>query len=215
MLCNEFRELIFERLSGELTPQQDAACAQHEHGCVICRAELAQFRDVNSKLRAGWPSEEPLPISVVLPQIAARNWIDVSALWFSRASAGLVAACLLLMLVARPSVQVGRGGMQIAFGPAPAQAQQVAAAAPAVTEAQVKAMVQAAVDAQMTQTQARPVSAKPAAQAPDVTQVAMQVRRMERNEATLWQAVQQHGVYLETLWNRTSDSAVRPASLAR
>jgi multidrug/hemolysin transport system ATP-binding protein len=70
MLCNEFRDLMFERLSGELTPQQDAACSQHEQSCVICRAELAQFRDVQTKLRAGWPSEEPLPIRVVLPQMA-------------------------------------------------------------------------------------------------------------------------------------------------
>src|ERR1051326_8460895 len=113
MLCNEFRDLMFERLSGELTPQQDAACSQHEQGCVICRAELAQFRDVQTKLRAGWPSEEPLPIRVVLPQMAAsRSWLDVSAMWFSRASAGLVAACLLLLLLVRPSVQVGKSGVQ-------------------------------------------------------------------------------------------------------
>ena len=37
MLCNEFRDLMFERLSGELDAQQDAACAQHEQSCVICR----------------------------------------------------------------------------------------------------------------------------------------------------------------------------------
>ena len=217
MLCNEFRDLIFERLSGELTPDQDAACVQHEKSCVICRAELAQFRDVQSKLRKGWPSEEPLPISVVLPEIARRNWLDVGALWFSRASAGLVAACLLLMLIARPSVQVGRSGVQIAFAATPAQQSQTVTAAPAVSEAQVKAMVQAAVDAQMSQaqTQARPVATKPVPQPADVTEVAMQVRQMQRNEATLWQTVQQHGMYLETLWNRTAESPVRPASLTR
>jgi hypothetical protein len=213
MLCNEFRDLMFERLSGELTPQQDAACSQHEHGCVICRAELAQFRDVQTKLRAGWPAEEPLPIRVVLPQMAqSRNWFDVSAMWFSRASAGLVAACLLMLLLVRPSVQVGKSGMQVTFAAAPAQ---VATATPAMTEAQVKAMVQAAVDAEIAQTQTRPVAAKPAAQPADMTQVALQVRQMQRNEATLWQTVQQHGVYLETLWNRTSDNPVRPVSMSR
>ena len=216
MLCNEFRDLIFERLSGELTPDQDAACAQHEKSCVICRAELAQFRDVQSKLRAGWPSEEPLPIRVVLPQAAARNWFDVGALWFSRASAGLVAACLLLMLIARPSVQVGRSGVQIAFAAAPAPQSQTVTAVPAVSEAQVKAMVQAAVAAQMppAQTQAQPVSTKPVAQSPDVTQVAMQVRQMQRNEQTLWQTVQQHGLYIDTLARRT-EGELRPASLTR
>jgi hypothetical protein len=209
MLCNEFRDLIFERLSGELTSDQDLACAQHEKSCVICRAELAQFREVQGKLRAGWPSEEPLPISVVLPQVERRNWFDVSALWFSRASAGLVAACLLLFLIVRPSVQVGHGGVQIAFGAAPAQA----ATAPAVSDAQIKAMVQAAVDAQLAQPQMKPVSTT-ATQSPDVTQVALQVRQMQRNEATLWQAVQQHGMYLDTLWRRT-EGEVRPASLTR
>lgn len=213
MLCNEFRDLMFERLSGELDAQQDAACAQHEQSCVICRAELAQFREVQAKLRAGWPSEEPLAIRVVLPQPSpARSWLDAGALWFSRASAGLVAACLLLLLIVRPSVQAGRTGVQIAFGAAPAQTQ-LTTAAPAMTEAQVKAMVQAAVDAQMAQ--AKPVASKPAAQSADMTQVAMQVRQMQRNEATLWQTVQQHGVYLETLWNRTSENVVRPASLTR
>lgn len=215
MLCNEFRDLMFERLSGELNPQQDAVCAQHEQSCAICRAELAQFRAVQAKLRAGWPSEEPLPISVVLPQAAARNWFDVGALWFSRASGGLVAACLLLLVLVRPSVQVGRSGVQLTFGAAPVSQAQVAAA-PAVSEARVKAMVQAAVDAQMTQAQPRPATAaKLPAQAPEVTRVAMQVRQMQRNEATLWQTVQQHGMYLETLWNRTSENPVRPVSLTR
>jgi hypothetical protein len=214
MLCNEFRDLMFERLSGELTPQQDDACSQHEQSCVICRAELAQFRDVQSKLRAGWPSEEPLPIRVVLPgQTPSRNWFDVSALWFSRASAGLVAACLLLLVLVRPAVQVGKSGMQLTFGTAPVQTAQ--AATPAMTEAQVKAMVQAAVDAELAQAQARPAASKPAAPPADVTQVALQVRQMQRNEATLWQAVQQHGVYLETLWNRTSETPIRPVSLTR
>jgi len=212
MLCNEFRDLIFERLSGELTPQQDSACADHEKSCAICRAELAQFRSITIKMRAGWPSEEPMPISVALPQATSRNWFDVSALWFSRASAGLVAASLLFLVLVRPSVQMGLGGVQMTFGAPAAQAQNV----PTVTESQVKAMVQAAVEAQVAQqAQPQPVAAKPVAQAPDVTQVAMQVRQMQRNEATLWQTVQQHGMYLDTLWKQTSENPVRPASLTR
>jgi hypothetical protein len=59
----------------------------------------------------------------------------------------------------------------------------------------------------------KPVSTT-ATQSPDVTQVALQVRQMQRNEATLWQAVQQHGMYLDTLWRRT-EGEVRPASLTR
>ena len=82
MLCNEFRDLIFERLSGELTPQQDSACSEHERTCAICRAELAQFRSITIKMRAGWPAEEPMPIHVALPQATSRSWFDVSAVWF-------------------------------------------------------------------------------------------------------------------------------------
>ena len=208
MLCNEFRDLIFERMSGELTPQQDSACSEHERTCAICRAELAQFRSITVKMRAAWPAEEPMPIHVALPQATSRSWFDVSALWFSRASAGLVAASLLFLVLVRPSVQVGHGNVQMTFGAPVAQAQ-------TMTEAQVKAMVQAAVQAQTAQTQALPVSAKPASQTPDVTQVAMQVRQMQRNEATLWQTVQQHSMYLDTLWKQTSENPVRPASFTR
>jgi anti-sigma factor RsiW len=212
MRCDEFRDLMFERLSGELDPERDAACDSHEKGCAICRAELAQFRSVQARLRAGWPSEDPLPMQVVLPQNDARRWFDAATLWFSRASAGLVAASLLFLVLVRPSVQVGRSGIELSFGPAVTQT----ASASTLSEAQVKALVQAAVDRQIAQAKAvAPVSGVPTNQAVQSAEVANQVRQLQRTQATLWEEVQQHGLSLESLWRSTAGNAAPPAGSAQ
>src|SRR2546423_4693041 len=114
MRCNEYRELLFERMAGELSPDQELNCTAHETTCVVCRAELAEFRSVTQKLHAGWPAEEPLPLSVVVrpPRTAATAWFDVAGLWFSRASAVAVAACLLAVVLVRPNVHMDRSGLQ-------------------------------------------------------------------------------------------------------
>src|SRR5258706_703157 len=103
MLCNQFRDLMFERLAGELTPEQESACSEHELSCVVCRAELADTKWIATRLRAGWPAEESAPLQLALPQRGAGwgNWLDASALWFTRASAALVMACLLALLIVR------------------------------------------------------------------------------------------------------------------
>src|SRR2546421_11174776 len=103
MRCNEYRDLLFERMAGELTPDQELNCTAHETTCVVCRAELADFRSVSQKLRAGWPAEEPLPLTVNVHTAPRRapgqeKWLDAAALWFSRASAVAVAACLLAVV---------------------------------------------------------------------------------------------------------------------
>src|SRR5438067_81416 len=142
MLCDEFRLLMFERLAGELSSEQERACSTHEQSCVICRAELADTKWISTRLRAGWPSEEPMPIRLQLPEErGARHWFDVSAVWFSRASAALVMACLLAVVLLRPSVAADAHGLRIAFG-APVNAPVVAAS---LNAEQVKAMVAAEV----------------------------------------------------------------------
>jgi hypothetical protein len=215
MRCNEYRELLFERMAGELNAEQELNCAAHETECLVCRAELAEFRDVSAKLRAGWPSEDPAPLAAVVPaHPASRKWfdaaLDVAGVWFARASSLAVAACLVALVVLRPAVHVDRGGLQVAFG----TAQAPAAVAVARNEQELRAMVQAAVSEQMQRVQ--PVVA-PAPQRhvgdAGVTQVAMQVRELRDSEAKLWQAVQQHNVYLETLWRNTAE--LRPASLTQ
>ena len=206
MRCDEFRDLMFERLSGELDPVQNAACDDHEKSCAICRAELAQFRSVQARLRAGWPSEDPLPMQVVLPRNDGRRWFDVATLWFSRASAGLVAAALLFMVLVRPSVQVGRGAIELSFGSAVTPATVSAAG---LSEAQVKAIVEAAVDRQMVQARTAPAPGA-TAQPVDTAQVTTQLRQLQRTQATLWETVQKHGLYLESLWQSTSGTA-KPA----
>ena len=209
MRCDEFRDLMFERLSGELDPVQDAACDEHEKTCAICRAELAQFHAVQARLRAGWPAEDPLPMQVVLPQHETRRWFDVATLWFSRASAGLVAAALLFMVLVRPSLQVGRGAIELSFGSAVTPA---SVSASTLNEAQVKAMVQSAVDRQMELSKAP--AATPSVKSPaDSAQVATQLRQLQRTQAALWETVQQHGLYLESMWNNSASA--RPAGASQ
>ncbi len=208
MRCNEYRELLFERMAGELTPDQELNCAAHETACSVCRAELAEFRTVSQKLRAGWPAEEPLPLNVAVQPAARRAaWLDVSAMWFSRASAIAVAACLLFVVLVRPTIHADRNGLQLAFTNAPV----ITANAASLNEQQVKALVQAAVDQQLGH--ARPVATPNAEKKLDdgrVTQVAMQVRQLQQSQQNLWQAVQQHTVYLESMWHNANAPQGQP-----
>ncbi len=216
MHCHEFRELMFERLSGELTPEQERACSTHEQSCIVCRAELADTKWISTRLRAGWPNEEPMPIRMELPQLAARNWFDVSALWFSRASAGLVMASLLAMVLLRPSIESDGRGVRIAFGPTAASAEtRVASLTPEQVRALVAAEVQkeAGTSAQQGSARVQPTAAAPAV-AGQVVEVAQQVRQLQRAQATLWQEVQQHSLYLESLW-RTNNASMRPARMGQ
>jgi len=212
MRCNEYRELLFERLAGELSADIELNCAAHEAECVTCHAELASFRDVSAKLRAGWPSEDVAPLASVVPAaVPARKWFDVAALWFTRGSSVAVAACLVALVLLRPAVHMDRGGVQIAFAGSP-QPQVVATQTAARSEQEVRALVQAAVAAEMQRVQPA-AAAAPQRHVGDagVTQVAMQVRELRDSEARLWQAVQQHNVYLETLWRNTAE--LRPANV--
>ena len=226
MVCNEFRNLMFERLGGELLPHQEAACVEHEQTCAICRAELAQFKWVESRLRAGWPSEDPTPVSVLLPhnlqQPAAHNWFDVASVWFARASAAVVMACLVALLLLRPSIELGRGSLHVAYGHDAARPE----AQVTVTQDQLKALVQAEVNEEMSRMQPaalitpqatspdKQVSGKSSEEAQRINQVAFQMQQLDRSQRVLWQQVQQQELNMAGLW-RMSVGNVRPASLSR
>ena len=224
MLCNEYRDLMFERISGELTAEQTAACSGHEQTCVVCRAEVADVKWMSTRMRAGWPAEEPLPLQINLPQPAsrvfgARNWFDLGSLWFSRASATLALACLVAFVVLRPSVELGGGALRVAFrGTSSVQA---ASLTPEQVQALVNTQVQAALanQANVKVESSRPATVQLASDSRSAAdtasvQVAMQVRELQRREAALSQQVQQHGLYLESLW-RNGAGAVQPANLVR
>ena len=216
MLCNQFRDLMFERLAGELTLEQESACSEHELSCVVCRAELADTKWIATRLRTGWPAEEPIPLQLTLPQRGPGlgNWLDAGALWFTRASAALVMACLLALLVVRPTLQADRDGIRIAFGHVAAQTQAASVNA-GLTPEQVRALVQTEVERNVARLQpaAAPVPRRTPATG-EVADVALQMRTLQRNQAQLWQQVQQHGLYLESLW-RNGAGGVQPARMTQ
>lgn len=222
MLCNQFRDLMFERLAGELTPQQESACSEHEQSCVVCRAELADTKWIATRLRTGWPAEEAMPLQLTLPQDGAGlgKWLDSGALWFTRASAALVMACLLALLIVRPTLQSDRDGVRIAFShstaqPAAPATSQAATVSAGLTPEQVRALVQTEVERDVARLQPAAAPApRRAAVTGEVADVALQMRQLQRNQATLWQQVQQHGLYLESLW-RGGAGGIQPARLTQ
>src|SRR5262249_32462627 len=153
MVCHEFRNLIFERLGGELSSVQEAECSEHEQQCAICRAEFAQFKLVESRLRAGWPSEDPAPVHVPVTsnkvQTARYNWLDLAAIWFERASVTAVMACLVALLILRPSIEANHGSLNIAFAHDAARPE----AQLTVTHDQLKTMVESEVNLEMARMQ--------------------------------------------------------------
>lgn len=221
MLCNQFRDLMFERLAGELTPEQESACSEHELSCVVCRAELADTKWIAARLRTGWPAEESAPLQLALPQRGAGwgSWLDAGALWFTRASAALVMACLLALLIVRPTLQADRDGVRIAFShaaePVAPTTSQAATASAALTPEQVRALVQTEVEKDFARVQ--PTAAPVERRAPatgEVADASVQMRQLQRNQAQLWQQVQQHGLYLESLW-RNGAGGVQPARMTQ
>ena len=192
MLCNEFRDLMFERLSGELTPEQEQATLLHEESCPACRAELKHYGRLVNELRAGWPSEDAPPLGLTLPQAhnPGRAWYDTAGLWLARSSAALVAACLLFAVLVRPTVELDRSGLRVAFAHAAEPAAPAPVAPAALTEAQVKALVQTAVEEQL----ARRGGVQLAAQRQPASDpaLALELWRLQQSQAGLWQQTQQN-----------------------
>lgn len=217
MNCSDFKDLIAERMAGELTPERKAEIDAHEKLCPACQHAVADWRQMESLLRSNWPAEDPRR-SFFLPVPPRTRWIETARTWFSLASMAAVTACLLLFALLRPAVRFDRSQLSINF--APTHTESGAVPSPVVTEAQVHAWVQDAVAQAVSQraesTPAVVSKAIPAdsEEANRAAQLAVQIQMLKENQASLWQQVQQHGLYLQSSWRTPSDQedqhAVRP-----
>jgi hypothetical protein len=218
MNCSDFKDLIAERMAGELTPELKADTDAHEKLCPACQHAVADWQQMESLLRSGWPAEDPRR-SFFLPIPPRTGWIETVRTWISMASMAAVTACLLLFALLRPAVHVDRSQLSINF--APTHTESGAMSSPVVTEAQVHAWVQDAVAqaaAQRTEKMPEAAAAKttPAGseEANHAAQLAVQIQMLKENQASLWQQVQQHGLYLQSSWRSPSDQgdqhSVRP-----
>lgn len=209
MKCDQFREQIAERLAGELVEPQAHEFDAHEQACAACRVALSEWQRLEGWLRAGWPSEDVPPMGLIVPPRASHTWFDTTRVWFARASTALVVASLVALVLLRPSVEWDRTGVRLAFGPGGPGAEPAPAAA--VTQQQVEAWVQAAVNKAMTQPAPASVTTREGAEAARWGQVGVQLKMLEQSQAFLWQQLQQQGLYLESLW-RGPAGRLEPAS---
>jgi len=210
MNCPEFEKLIAERIAEELTAEQTAAMDAHEQSCPGCRHALAQWQKMQSLLLANWPAEEPrMPFFLPSPTQKG-GWLETARTWFGVASMAAVTGCLLLLVILRPAVSYDHSQFAISFSKARSGGE--ATSAQAVTQAQVQAWVQQALQ-QITVVGAagiQPTSGagpipSDAEQARRVTQLGVQVEMLKENQSALWQQVEQHGVYLQSAWRGPSD----------
>lgn len=207
MNCDDFRELIAERVAGELSGEQTKEFDAHEQVCVTCRDAVRDWRQLENLLRTNWPSQDP-PIPFFLPASKAHtNWLGTVRNWVSVASMTLVAASLFLLVVSRPSIQYGQHALSINFGQTNSRAGTVPAQA--VSQAEVRAWVQADVLQSMAQESAR---LQPAARASSdlskeeesrrLARLGVELEMVKETQISLWQQIQQHGLYLQSAWSR-------------
>jgi anti-sigma factor RsiW len=210
MNCPDFEKLIAERVADELTAEQRAEMDAHEQSCSGCRQSVAEWQKMQTLLLASWPAEEPR-LSFFLPNPRRQgHWLETARTWFGVASMGAVAGCLLLLAVLRPAVSYNHNQLSINFSKS--YGEEGAISAQAVTQAQVQAWVQQALEqttaAGASETQptsgASPIPSN-TEQARRVTQLGVQVEMLKENQSALWQQVEQHGVYLQSAWRGPSD----------
>jgi len=210
MNCSDFKELIAERVAGELTPELKTEMDAHEKLCPACHQAVADWRQMESLIRSSWPAEDPRRSFLLPIPFPRTDWMDTARTWFSLASMAAVAACLFLFALLRPSVHVDRSHLSINF--APTNTESGAPPSQAVTEAQVQAWVQEAVaQAALQRTEKMPeaVASKVLPASSEETnraaQLAVQIQMLKENQASLWQQVQQHGLYLQSSWRSPTD----------
>ncbi len=208
MTCSEFRERIGERLGGELPAQQELDFVVHYQGCAACQKELKEWQRLEAWLREGWPSEDAPPLELILPRQTRRAWFELASVWFARASVGLVTICLLLLVLLRPTIQWDQTGLRLAFGPTASRAT-LESSGPTSGD-QVQAWIQAAVQQGIAQERLRAQSLAPSAEranedAARWSQVGVGLRVLEQRQALLWQQMQEQGLYLQRLWQSSSE----------
>ena len=163
---------------------------------------------MESLLRASWPSEDPrVPFFLPNPRLQG-GWAATVRTWLGWVSMAAVTGCLLLLVILRPSVNFERSQLSINFGNAGK-----ATPSEVITQAQVQAWVQQALAQAATETASKPQPAAALTAVPSneeelrrVAQLAVQIEMLRRNQLSLWQQVQQHGLYLQSAWRAPADA---------
>jgi anti-sigma factor RsiW len=210
MNCDDFRELISERVAGELSGEQAKQFDAHQQVCSTCRSAVRDWQQLENLLRTTWPSEDP-PVPFFLPASRVSvSWLGTVRNWVSVASMAMVAASVLLLAVSRPSIQYGQHTLSINFGHTSSRAG--AAPAEAVNQAEVRAWVEVAVREFTAQESARVQSASHPStdvsreeESRRLARLGVELEMVKETQASLWQQVQQHGLYLESAWRRPSE----------
>ena len=210
MNCPDFQERIAERVAGELSAEQRQEMDAHEKNCPSCQRSVAEWREMQSLLLASWPTENP-PRPFFLPNLPQRStWFETARTWFAFASMAAVTGCLLMLAILRPAVNFDHRQLSINF--AHSRTGEEAISAQTVTQAQVQAWVRQALEQPTPQgaEKMQPASGSRALpsseeQARRLTQLGVEFEILKENQASLWQQVEQHGLYLQSAWRSPAD----------
>ncbi|SRR6266852_685350 len=209
MDCEDFREHIFKQETERLSTAETKDFDTHQQICPSCRDALRDWQQIESLLRASWPSEDPRIPFFVPPARGQAGWVYNVRNWVSAASTAVLAASLLLLALLRPSIQYNEHELSFSFGQAGSRPQ-VAPAQP-VSQVQVQAWAHAAAEQVVAQETARLQSASrsmsdssSAEESRRLARMRVELEMLKETEASLWQEVQRHGLYLQSAWQRPS-----------
>jgi hypothetical protein len=208
MDCEDFREHIFEQKTKKLSTAQIKDFDAHHQDCPSCRDALRDWQQIESLLRTSWPSEDPqIPFFVPPAKAHQARWLYNVRNWVSAASTAVLAASLLVVVLLRPSVQYNRHELSIRFGQTGPPSE--APSAQPVSQVQVEAWARAAAEQVVAQETARSAShsvtdSSNAEGSEHLARMGVELEMLKETEASLWRQVQQHGLYLQSAWQRPS-----------
>jgi hypothetical protein len=208
MDCEDFREHIFEQKTKTLSTAQIKDFDAHHQDCPSCRDALRDWQQIESLLRTSWPSEDPqIPFFVPPARAHQARWLYNVRNWVSAASTAFLAASLLVVVLLRPSVQYNRHELSIRFGQTGPPSE--APSAQPLSQVQVEAWARAAAEQVVAQETARSAShsvtdSSNAEGAEHLARMGVELEMLKETEASLWRQVQQHGLYLQSAWQRPS-----------
>lgn len=208
MNCSNCKELIPEHVAGDLADALQQEMEAHLATCAACRSAVADWCEMQSLLRASWPAEDARK-TFLLPEIRPRgSWLEATRNWFALGSMATVSACVLLLLLLRPSVRLDHAQLSVDF--APARSQSAALSAQPLTEEQIRSLVQQAVASAQSMKAALPATVSmqnPVSleETNRFNQLSVQIQLLKENQLSLWREVQQHGLYLQSSWHPSSD----------
>ena len=214
MNCDHFRELMSEKVAGELSLEQAKEFAAHQQVCSTCRDAAREWQQLENLLRASFPSQDPpFPFFLPVPKAHA-GWLGTVRNWASVGSMAIVAATFLFLVLSRPRIEYGQHALSINFGHTSSQAG--TAPAEAVSRAEVEAWVQAAVEQSIAEksAQLQPASQSKSElsreeQSRQLARLGAELEMVKETQVSLWQQVQQHGLYMQSAWTRPAEQ-IRP-----